>query len=761
MKNDLEYEKIFKSYTKNRIGSYNNIMLYDNSIFKFKDNVRRFNKVIKEMEIRPKKNNIEQVEIFIKEDNKKKVYVDETQSDNDKKEEEDSEQKLKKVNSEPNLDIVSEQNDKNLLNMEKTYIVIGGFTDISNALIKRGWVESKEKDLKKMEYNFLYTLKIADVPFDDLRNEMIVNHFKKVGEITRKVGLLKNIRNLYYMNVCPDDFYPRAYDLGDKQDVEDFIEDFKTSKAIALLRNCVELKGKNVNKSEITVSLKIVKNKLDLLIGNTNLGNKFEEVKQRTFSRTYEKNEKYQISKIEDKDWEIISNENMDLYLKQMENIKREGLYPKENNIIIESNITKNKTKNNNNTRTNNNNKKIIKENITEKKENKNEYIKNEEDKKLEEEIKEDFRNQDKERKKEKEKLDKIIQEKEEERLRREQELELKKKLEEEKKQNKDKEEEKVLTKEEKEQKWKEETFLNNTSNNERPARLPQNDDVSDLLPEITEILENLAKFMPQYDLGGNKNIWIVKPSGLSRGRGIACIDQLNDILTNIKLHNQTVIQKYIENPLVIKGRKFDIRQWVLVTGFNPLTIFLFDTPYIRFGAEEYHLEDFKNIFSQLTGNSIAKHSEKFENSEIEGDMWEIEQFREFLKNKFGKDCWPEIQEKIKKIVIYALTSAKHKIINRKNTHEVFGFDIMIDELLNVYLIEINLSPDWTYSTKVTEKLVKIASEDIMKVVIDYAQEELKPKEQRKEVDTGRFKLIFASSKFPKFDKPYVNKNYC
>jgi tubulin monoglycylase TTLL3/8 len=281
------------------------------------------------------------------------------------------------------------------------------------------------------------------------------------------------------------------------------------------------------------------------------------------------------------------------------------------------------------------------------------------------------------------------------------------------------------------------------------------------LLPEISDILEKLSKSLPQYDFSGSKNIWIVKPSGLSRGRGITCIDQLNDILTNIKLHNQTVIQKYIENPLVIKGRKFDIRQWVLLSNLNPLTIYLFDTPYIRFGAEEYHLDDFKNIFSQLTGNSIAKHSEKFENSEIEGDMWENEQFREYLKEKFGRDCWPEIQEKIKKIAIYALQCAKHKIKHRKNSYEVLGFDIMIDELLNVYLIEINLSPDWTYSTKVTEKLVKIASEDIMKVTVDVAQEEQKPVEERKKVDTGRFKLIYSSSKFPRFDKPYVNKSYC
>ena len=410
------------------------------------------------------------------------------------------------------------------------------------------------------------------------------------------------------------------------------------------MRKCKELNGINVNRSEITTSLNIVKKRLKLLLGETDLENKFNNVKQRTFSRTYTKNPQFEIEKVSDKDWEIISNENIEFYHTQIENIIKTGLLPKENKASIEQvPMVKAPNKNTKAPKIKSN-----KNNLEKKISKKNDYIKSEEDKKLEEEIKANFKNQERERQIEKEKLDKIIQEKEEEKLRIEQELELKKKLEEEKKNNKDN---KPLTKEEQEQKWKEETFLNKTSNNERPPRLPQNDNVSDLLPEITEILEKLSKHFPQYDFSGTKNIWIVKPSGLSRGRGITCIDQLNDILTNIRLHNQTVIQKYIENPLIIKGRKFDIRQWVLVTSFNPLTIYLFDTPYVRFGAEEYHLDDFKNIFSQLTGNSIAKHSEKFENSEIEGDMWENEQFREYLKDKFGRDCWPEIQEKIKKIV--------------------------------------------------------------------------------------------------------------
>ena len=219
------------------------------------------------------------------------------------------------------------------------------------------------------------------------------------------------------------------------------------------------------------------------------------------------------------------------------------------------------------------------------------------------------------------------------------------------------------------------------------------------------------------------------------------------------------VIQLF-KNPLVIYNKKFDIRQWVLVTDLSPLKIWLFDTPYIRFSAEKFNINDFKNIFSQLTNNSIAKHSDQFNNEiNIEGDMWEIDQFKLYLINNYGKDYWNEIQEKIKKIVIYSLFSAKHKIIQRKNTHEVFGYDIMVDDKLNVYLIEINASPDWSYSTKVTEKLVKIASQDLIKVVIDYAEEQLKDEKDRKTIDTGRFKLVFNSNDFPKFENMEVNFN--
>jgi hypothetical protein len=80
--------------------------------------------------------------------------------------------------------------------------------------------------------------------------------------------------------------------------------------------------------------------------------------------------------------------------------------------------------------------------------------------------------------------------------------------------------------------------------------------------------------------------------------------------------------------------------------------------------------------------------------------MLSCEDFALFLNEKFGSDIWNEIlKEKIKQLVIWSLESGQDLIENRKISHEIFGFDIMIDEGLNPWLIEINSSPCMEYST--------------------------------------------------------------
>lgn len=212
---------------------------------------------------------------MVKEGKEKKIYTEEV----DLNPEEDEEEKTiieKPLDATP---IVKKPG-------EKTFVVLGKFLDIVSAIAKRGYIQSRDPTDKS--YDFLYTLKNVDIPFTELKPNQMVNHFRKAVQITKKSNLLKNLRNLYFKNVCVDNFYPRAYDLTDKNDLEDFIEDFKTNRAICILKNALQKKGENVNKEEVITSLDIIKRKLNFITCSNDVSKRLESIKTRPFPSSKE-----------------------------------------------------------------------------------------------------------------------------------------------------------------------------------------------------------------------------------------------------------------------------------------------------------------------------------------------------------------------------------------------------------------------------------------------------------------------------------------
>ena len=266
----------------------------------------------------------------------------------------------------------------------------------------------------------------------------------------------------------------------------------------------------------------------------------------------------------------------------------------------------------------------------------------------------------------------------------------------------------------------------------------------SELRREIEAVVAGYESRSKQFYLAGSKNAWIVKPGGKSRGRGIKCMHKLSEIMEYTEVDNplpneKWIVQKYIERPLLVRGKKFDIRQWVVVTSLKPLTVWFYHGSYIRFAGSDFSLDNLDNEFVHLCNNSIQKNNEEFGGAPegMEGWMWTSGQFVDHLRETRGSEegtrIWNEmIVPTMKEQVVAALQAsigAERDIGSfgygktfegREHSFEMYGYDFMVDEACNSWLIEVNSSPAMDHSTPVTEKLCQAVVGDMFELILDH-----------------------------------------
>jgi len=183
---------------------------------------------------------------------------------------------------------------------------------------------------------------------------------------------------------------------------------------------------------------------------------------------------------------------------------------------------------------------------------------------------------------------------------------------------------------------------------------------------------------------------------------------------------NSILIQKYIENPLLYNGRKFDVRVWVLVT--HKLEVYVFKEGHLKTSSSKY---DINNINKQihLTNYSVQKYCDNFSKFE-EGNEVPFKDFQLYLDNEYGKEIInvkKDIFKKIKKLIEISCRSVQNKInLNSRNyCFEIFGYDFMIDANFNIFLLEVNTNPGLEESSSWIKVIVPRMLDDAMRLTID------------------------------------------
>ncbi|XP_018585215.2 tubulin monoglutamylase TTLL4 isoform X1 [Scleropages formosus] len=225
--------------------------------------------------------------------------------------------------------------------------------------------------------------------------------------------------------------------------------------------------------------------------------------------------------------------------------------------------------------------------------------------------------------------------------------------------------------------------------------------------PRTFVLPQDIKLLRKAWEDGGSRQKWIIKPPASARGIGIQVIHKWSQMPRRRPL----LVQKYLHKPYLIGGNKFDLRIYVYVSSYDPLRIYIFNDGLVRFASCKYSssMKSLGNKFMHLTNYSVNKKNSEYQSNSddkaCQGHKWALKALWQHLGQKGVNTThlWEKIKDIVIKTIIvsdpYVNMLLKMHVRSPYSCHELFGFDIMLDENLKPWVLEVNISPSLHSST--------------------------------------------------------------
>ena len=249
---------------------------------------------------------------------------------------------------------------------------------------------------------------------------------------------------------------------------------------------------------------------------------------------------------------------------------------------------------------------------------------------------------------------------------------------------------------------------------------------VSDYIPLTYSLPSDYALFVEEYKK--TNSLWIVKPANRAQGKGIFIVTKLGQITKWARQKwlqgegygskEQYIISTYIEDPLLIGGKKFDLRLYVLVTSYRPLRAYMHKDGFARFCTVPYNTDsgDLDNLFVHLTNVAVQKQGDEY--NERHGGKWNVNNLRLYLESIYGKEKCDKLFSTINFVVIHSLKACQSVITNDRHCFELYGYDLLVDAALRPWLIEVNASPSLSFTTPMDRMMKSSVVSDTLDIVM-------------------------------------------
>ncbi|CAL8107214.1 unnamed protein product [Calicophoron daubneyi] len=232
---------------------------------------------------------------------------------------------------------------------------------------------------------------------------------------------------------------------------------------------------------------------------------------------------------------------------------------------------------------------------------------------------------------------------------------------------------------------------------------------MSDFFPQtfIIDDMRERETFFREAE-ANDSQLWISKPIGWNQGKGIFLVRDMGSFREHLAKRDDEaralpagmpprVVQRYISAPLLIKGRKFDIRCYMLVASTMPYLV-LYHPGYVKLAVSPYSVDD-NNLTTHLTNQYVQKKDPNY--AEVKNDtVWNIEQLNDYVNKHYKEEKklpvdWVKtvLQWRIQRIIYHMFLASKNRLATRVGIFELYGLDFLIDQNMKVWLLEANTNP--------------------------------------------------------------------
>ncbi|EDQ84350.1 uncharacterized protein MONBRDRAFT_30326 [Monosiga brevicollis MX1] len=273
-----------------------------------------------------------------------------------------------------------------------------------------------------------------------------------------------------------------------------------------------------------------------------------------------------------------------------------------------------------------------------------------------------------------------------------------------------------------------------------------------DLVPGTYMLPSEYGLFVDEFRR--SPGTWIMKPAGAAQGRGIFLVNKLAQLKRwsrEAKSQAKTyVISRYLDAPLLIGGKKFDLRLYVLVTSFRPLRAYISREGFCRFCTVKYTAStvSMDNMYVHLTNVSLQKHSETY--NDVHGGKWTLQNLMLYMAGTRGSAAAQQLHDDMMWVILQSLKSVQNVMVSDRHCYEIYGYDIIIDAALKPWLIEVNASPSLSATTIADRNMKHTVINDAMNILCPDGQ---MPDVKRYHVPTaaqmGSFEVLYDETLLP------------